>query len=183
MRLYVDLDETLIANVLDRAGNTIQIIPRPGVGWFLRMLSHHGDVWLLTAGNRAHVREAFRKLGPDAKYFKGVLTREDMAPIVEQLEVLETPGLSDEIRIELWDSIVPIALPGVMFDDFEVGSEIWAMKSKSIGTSEDEAKWIQVEAYYPGSADRQGLKRAYSEFAARFGREELGRRKKVLAWR
>lgn len=183
MRIYVDLDETLIANVLDRSGNSVKIIPRPGVGWFLRSLSYHGDVWLLTAANRAHAKGALRKLGPDAKHFKGILTREDMKPIEEQLDVLETPGLSDEVRLELWNSIIPIAPPGVMFDDFEVGSSMWAMKSKAIGISEDEARWIQVEAYLPGSPDREGLKKAYAEFAARFRTQELGRRKKVLAWR
>lgn len=183
MRIYVDLDETLIANVV-RGGEVVDILPRPGVGWFLRTLSQHGDLWLLTAAHSSHAKRALKKIGPDAKRFKGILTREDMEPVEEQIAVvLETHGLTNEQRMALWEEIKPIAIPGVMFDDFPVGSALWAMKSKSIGI--DESKWIQVEPYYPGKADRQGLKNAYSEFVARFGDQglELGRRReRALAW-
>jgi hypothetical protein len=185
MRIYLDLDETLIANVVDSTGNVVQIIPRPGVGWFLRTMAQHGSLWLLTAAHSSHAKRALRKLGPEAKLFKGILTREDMEPIEEQIAVvLKTPGLTDEQRLDLWEEIKPIARPGIMFDDFPVGSSMWAMKSKAIGTSPDEEKWIQVESYFPGKADRQGLKRAYAEFVSRFGNHgaELGRRERALAW-
>jgi len=182
MRIYVDLDETLIANVV-RHGEVVDILPRPGVSWFLRTLSQHGELWLLTAAHSSHAKRALKKIGPDAKRFKGIITREDMEPVEEQIAVvLETPGLTDEQRIALWEQIKPIAKPGIMFDDFPVGSSLWAVKSKSIGI--DENKWIQVDAYLPGKMDRQGLKNAYSEFVARFGSQglNLGRRERVLAW-
>lgn len=182
MRIYVDLDETLVANVV-RNDEVVDIIPRPGVGWFLRTLAQHGELWLLTAAHSTHARRALSKIGREAELFKGIITREMMKPIEDQLEVvLLTPGLTDEQRITLWEEIVPIAKPGVMFDDFPVGSSLWAMKSKAIGIGED--KWIQVDAYLPGSIDRQGLKRAYSEFVSRFGSQnfDMGRRPRTLAW-
>lgn len=184
MRIYTDLDETLIGNVHGPDEQVIDIIPRPGVQWFLRTLSNHGSLWLITWANSAHAEQALRKLGRDARLFKGVITREDMKPVQEQLEVvLETPGLTDEQRLTLWHEIKPIEKPGIIFDDFPVGSSLWAIKSKAIGIGED--KWIQVDPYYAGQPDNQGLKRAYSEFVARFGDQgpDLGRRKKrILAW-
>lgn len=184
MRIYTDLDETLIGNVLDSNGNSVDMVVRPGVHWFLRTLANHGDLWLITAANKDHARQALRKIGNERRLFKGVITRETMEPIKEQIEVvLETPGLTDEQRITLWGEIAPIAAPGVIFDDYPIGSSLWALKSKAIGIDED--KWIQVDPYYPGGVDHQGLKRAYSEFVARFGDQGagLGRRKRVLAWR
>lgn len=182
MRIYLDLDETLIGNTLDEEGNSIQIHPRPGAPWFIRTMSQHGDLWLLTAAAREHAKRALRKLGPETKRFKGIITREDLKPVEEQVDVLDTPGISDEVRMELWDQIKPIAKPGIMFDDFPVGSKMYAVKSRAIGIDED--RWIQVEGYYPGFPDHQGLKRAYSEFVSRFGGQisELeGRR--VVVWR
>ena len=184
MRLYVDLDETLVGNVLNSKGEVIDIIPRPGAQWFLRTLSQHGSLWLITAAGSEHAKQALQKLGEERKLFRGIITRETMKPIEEQIEVvLETPGLTDEQRLTLWGEIKPIAKPGIVFDDFPVGSSLWAMKSKAVGIDED--KWINVEPYFPGSVDRQGLKRAYSEFVARFGDQgaALGRRMRVLAWR
>ena len=180
MRLYVDLDETLIANVV-RGNDVVDILPRPGVGWFLRTLAQHGDLWLLTAAHSSHAERALKKIGIGAKRFKGILTREDLEPVQEQIAVvLETPGLTDDQRLALWNDIKPIANPGIMFDDFPVGSPMWAMKSKAIGISEQEDKWIQVEPYYPGKLDRQGLKNAYSEFVARFGDQGLGLGRRVM---
>lgn len=181
MRIYVDLDETLIANVIS-GGEVVDIIPRPAMQWFLKTLSQHGDLWLLTKGNMPHVRQAFKKMGKAPRLFKGIISHETMLLIEEQIEVVvKTPGLTDEQRLELWESIPPIAAPGVHFDDYPFNSPIGALKSKAIGISED--KWIQVDAYLPGSIDRQGLKRAYSEFVSRFGSQgfDLGR-KRALAW-
>jgi len=181
MRIYTDLDETLIANVV-RNGEVVDVIPRPGMQWFLKTLSQHGDLWLLTKGNMPHVRQAFRKMGKAPSLFKGVISHETMRPIEEQIEVVvETPGLTNDQRQDLYDSIPPIAPHGVHFDDYPFESPIGALKSKTIGINED--KWIQVDAYLPGSVDRQGLKRAYSEFVSRFGSQgfDLGR-KRALAW-
>lgn len=183
MRIYVDLDETLVANVV-RGSEVVQIIPRPGVEWFLRSLSQHGDLWLLTRSNMLHVREAFQKMGSLSRYFKGIISSETMQPIIEQMEVVtETPGLTHEERQTLWESIPSIAPPGIHFDDFPIDSDLGALKAKTIGIGPDH--WIQVEPYLHGRPDRNGLKRAYSEFVSRFGNQgpDLGRRKKVLAWR
>jgi hypothetical protein len=182
MRIYTDLDETLIANVHDAEGNSVDIIPRPGVSWFLRTLSQHGSLWLITYATMPHVRQAFKKLGSDSKLFRGIISRETMAPVEEQIKVvLETPGISEEYQFELWNQIKPIAKPGIVFDDFPIMSSLGALKSKSVGIMDDQ--WIQVEPSLPGVADRQGLKRAYSEFVARFGSQgtTLGR-KRTLAW-
>lgn len=182
MRIYTDLDETLIANVLDGDGNSVDIIPRPGVSWFLRTLSQHGSLWLITYATMPHVRQAFKKLGADSKLFRGIISRETMVPVEEQIKVvLETPGLSEDEQFALWNQIKPIAKPGVVFDDFPIMSSLGALKSKSVGITDD--KWIQVAPYLPGTPDRQGLKRAFSEFVARFGNQgpTLGR-KRDLAW-
>lgn len=183
MRIYVDLDETLIANVIS-GGEVVDVIPRPGMQWFLKTLSMHGDLWLLTKGNMPHVEQAFEKMGKAPRLFKGIISHETMLPIEEQIEVVvETPGLTDAERQELWDSIPPIAPPGIHFDDYPINSPIGALKSKTIGIGPD--KWIEVEPYLPGQLDHQGLKAAYSEFVARFGDQgaALGRGKRVLAWR
>jgi len=184
MRIYTDLDETLVGNILDGEGNSVAIVPRPGAQWFLRTLSNHGDVWLITWATMQHAREALGKLGREARLLKGIITRESMKPVVEQIEVVtETPGLTDEQRATLWNEIMPIAEPGVVFDDFPVGSSLWGIKSRAVGINED--KWIQVDPFLPGTPDQQGLKRAYSEFVARFGNggDELGsRRKRAMAW-
>lgn len=184
MRIYVDLDETLIANVLDQEReNVLQIIPRPGVQWFLRTLAMHGEICLLTASMRKHAQRALQLLRPESRLFKCIITYETMEPIAEQLQVVrETPGLTDDERMNLWEEIRPLAPPGIVFDDAEVGTYLWALKSKAVGI--DDSMWINVESYLPGLPDRQGLKRAYSEFVARFGNQGLGRRRrKVHAWR
>lgn len=183
MRIYVDLDETLIANVVS-GDEVVDIIPRPGMQWFLRTLSQHGDLWLLTKGNMPHVRQAFKKMGKITRLFKGIISHETMRPIEEQIEVVVmTPGLTDEERQELWQSIPPIAPPGIHFDDFPFNSPIGALKSKTIGIGPE--RWIEVDQYLPGQADHQGLKQAYAEFVARFGDQWalMGRRKRALAWR
>jgi NLI interacting factor-like phosphatase len=183
MRIYLDLDETLIGNVTDPSGNVIEIYPRPGAPWFIRTMSQHGDLWLLTAAAREHAKRALRKLGPEARRFKGIITREDLEPVEKQIDVvLGSPEISDDVRMELWDQIKPIAPPGVMFDDFPVGpNKMYAMKSRAIGINDDH--WIQVDGYYPGLPDQQGLKRAYSEFLSRFGAQGLGRRGRMVLWR
>lgn len=183
MRIYLDLDETLIGNVVDPLGNVLEVHPRPSAPWFIRTMANHGDLWLLTAANRAHAKRALRKLGPEAKRFKGILTYEDLKPVEDQIKlILQTPGVSDEVRMELWETIKPIAPPGIMFDDFEVGSGMFLLKSKALGI--DANRWIQVEPYILGFPDHQGLKGAYSEFIQRFGDQGLGRRKRrMVVWR
>jgi NLI interacting factor-like phosphatase len=182
MRIYLDLDETLIGNTLDREGNSIAIHPRPGAPWFIRTMAQHGDLWLLTAAAEEHAKRGLRKLGPEARRFKGAITREDLEPVEKQVDIVLTPGVSDEVRMELWNKIKPIAPPGIVFDDFPVGSKMYATKSRAVGINDD--RWIQVEAFQPGIPDHQGLKRAYSEFLGRFHGQQLGMgRRRMAVWR
>lgn len=179
MKIYVDLDETLIGNVVDANRNIIKIIPRPDVNWFLRLLASRGELWLLTLGTRDHAEDAMKALGRSAELFRGMITREDLIPVEDQiLVVMETPGLTLIEQEDLWDLIKPIAPPGIMFDDHSIGSGIWLLKSKAIGI--DEASWIKVEAFGPNRPDRNGLRKAYAEFSNRVGIPQLtmGRMKK-----
>ena len=167
MRLYVDLDGTLIRNVVAPNGNVVEMIPRPGVESFLQKLSKDGDLWMLTAADPSHAERAMKVLYPSSKLFKGVLTRRDMEPVREQLEVIfDEPLLNEETRWHLWGEVKPIAPPGIMFDDYPVGSGMFALKAASIGIGPDE--WVEVEQFDENKPDRRGLKKAYMEFRNRF---------------
>ncbi|MBF0122344.1 MAG: CpaF family protein, partial [Candidatus Omnitrophica bacterium] len=75
-----------------------------------------------------------------------IITIEDMALIEEQDRVVfQEPGLSDAQRMELWNEIKPISPPGVMFDDYPVGSSMYLLKAAAIGIGPD--RWIQVEHF------------------------------------
>lgn len=167
MRIYTDLDETLIGNVVTPEGQITKIMVRPNAHWFLKNLASQGDLWLLTLGTRGHADDAMRALRPASRLFKGIIAREDLVPIEEQLLViLETPGLTMLDQEALLGEIKPIAPPGIIFDDYSFGSEIGLLKSKAIGI--DSQQWIRVEAYGPGKPDRDGLKKAYAKYSQRF---------------
>jgi hypothetical protein len=167
MLIYTDLDNTLVNPVTDPEGNVTAILPRPGVQEFIDKLARDGQLWMLTAAVREHAERAMSILWPASKKFKGVLSREDMAPVEEQLGVvLEEPGLTDEERRNLYREIRPIAPPGAMFDNYPVGSSIYLLKAASIGIKPDQ--WIEVEHFGDGKMDRGGLKKAYTEFRRRF---------------
>lgn len=180
MRLYSDLDNTLIWNVTDQEGNVTAMLPRPGVGSFLEKLSRDGELWMLTAADPSHAERAMSVLHPYSKLFKGVLTRRDMEPVWEQLDIIFNDPLLDlETRWHLWGEVKPIAPRGVMFDDYPVGSGMFALKAASIGIGPDE--WIEVEHFGEDKPDRGGLRKAYAEFRRRFPTMMMSGRKLALS--
>lgn len=167
MLLYTDLDNTLINPVVDRHGNVVKIIPRPGAQEFLTKLSRDGDLLMLTAASREHAKRGLEILKPASRLFKGVISIEDMAPVEEQLDVVfNEPGLTDEQRLRLLRDIRPIAPPGAMFDNYPVGSSIYYLKAGSIGIGPEQ--WVEVEHFGDGKDDHGGLKKAYADFRRRF---------------
>lgn len=166
--IYTDLDHVLINPVLGPDGNeVIEIIPRPGVKAFLENLGRHGDVWLLTASVRDHAERALEVIGRPARILKGKLTMEDMSGVEDELlSILAAEGLSDDERLERWAGVRAIAAPGVVFDDFEVGSPIYILKSTAVGINQD--SWVEVERFSSGLPDHGGLAKAYAEYKRRF---------------
>lgn len=165
--IYVDLDATLIDSSVDRYGNVAKIFPRPGVREFLNKLSSHGDLFLLTHAMRPHVEDAFREIGSPTKLFQGVISREDMAPIIEQVEcLLSNRALNEEERSMLYHEIKPLAPRGFVFDDQQVGSELYLIKSATIGGRPRD--WIQVKPFqHPSKGRDRELERAYQEYRQR----------------
>lgn len=168
MRIYVDLDHTLVNPVVDEEFpyEVVDIIPRPGAYEFLTRLRKHGEPWLLTASERRHAARALEVLGPAAERFAGVLSREDLWPVEAQIHVVESAVVEDHERAALWKLIEPVAPPGPVFDDFPVGSPMYLLKSYAVGIGPE--RWIQVEPFVEGFPDRGGLAKAYNEFIRRF---------------
>jgi hypothetical protein len=164
--LFVDLDATLIDSDVDARGNVIRITPRPGVAKFLEKLSRHGDLFLLTHATRPHVEEAFQAIGAPAQFFHGVISREDMGPIIEQIDYLMNDRrLTSVERAMLYQEIQPLAPRGYVFDDQPVGSELYLIKSATVGARPKD--WIQVKPFNRRATAGQELERAYQEYRRR----------------
>lgn len=164
--IYVDLDSTLIDSDVDAQGNVVKIHARPGAGRFLEKLSRHGDLFLLTHAMRDHVKNAFRVLGKPAKLFLDVISREDMAPIIEQVDyLLKDPRLTPAECGMLYQEIAPIAPRGYIFDDQEVGSYLYLIKTAAVGARPKE--WIQVKAFKHGTTSGHALENAYEDYRGR----------------
>jgi hypothetical protein len=165
--IYVDLDATLIDSAVDRYGNVTKIVPRPGGPAFIEKLSRHGDLFLLTHAMRPHVANAFREIGPSVELFQGVISREDMASVIEQVEYLVgNQSLTDEERTMLYQEIPPLAPRGFIFDDQPIGSELYLIKSAAVGSRPRD--WIQVKPFRRSNRDKdRELERAYQEYRRR----------------
>lgn len=162
--IWIDLDQTLIDSSV--RGAAVKIYPRPGVEEFLEKLSRHGDLFLLTHATRPHVKNAFKAIGAPAGLFQGVISREDMEPIIEQIEyLLHDRRLTSGEQAMLYQEIVPIAPRGYIFDDQPVGSELYLIKTATVGARPND--WIQVKAFNRGATAGQELKRAYHEYRRR----------------
>jgi hypothetical protein len=164
--IYADLDATLIDSIVDERGNVLEIIPRPGVGRFLQKLSRHGDLFLLTHATRPHVKDAFKALGPVSGLFQDVISREDMAPVIEQVDYLmQDRRLTPGEQAMLYQEIQPIAPRGYVFDDQPIGSELYLIKSATVGARPKD--WIQVKPFNRRATAGQELERAYQEYRRR----------------
>src|SRR3990172_106348 len=115
--LYVDLDDSLIASDIDGGGNVVKIIPRPGVDAFLKNLSKHGDLYLLTHATRPHVKDAFKAIGPASRLFKAVISRENMKPVIDEIDIISGSDISDGEKDFLYKQIRPLFRSGYIFDD------------------------------------------------------------------
>lgn len=166
MILYTDMDETLIGPVRNAVDQDVMsdFVIRPGVGEFLKALSGHGDVVVLTAASREWAGQVIPKL-PGNSLIRDVVTREDMSPIAEQMAVIMDSGTPHFIREDLYREVAPLFPTGFMFDDFPIGSEMWRYKSLAAGIPEH--RWVQVERFTPSIPDRGGLRKAYKEFLKR----------------
>ena len=108
--LYVDLDATLIDSDVDELGNVTHIEARPGAAQFLQKLSKHGDLFLLTHAMEPHVKNAFRVIGKPSRLFTDVISREDMAPIIEMIDfIIQDERLTMEEKGMLYQEIEPLA--------------------------------------------------------------------------
>jgi hypothetical protein len=164
--LFVDLDATLIDSDVDARGNVINITPRPGVEKFLEKLSRHGDLFLLTHATRPHVKDAFKTIGPASGLFQGVISREDMEPVIEQIDYLMNDRrLTSGERAMLYQEIQPIAPRGYIFDDQPIGSELYLIKTATVGARPKD--WIQVKPFDRRATAGQELERAYQEYRRR----------------
>lgn len=180
MRIYCDLDDVLVRSVMGGPfmNDIVQIVPRPDAEWFLRKLAGHGELWLLTASSGDHPRRALRALGPStSRHFSGFITREDLAIVEAQIQVVRTARVDDSERRGLWSLIDPIAPPGFVFDDFPVGSDVFALKATAVGIGPEH--WIQVESFDDESPDRSGLRKAYAEFLTRLGTRSKSRQEAI----
>lgn len=164
--IHVDLDATLIDSDVDKFGNVVEIHSRPGVGRFLEKLSRRGDLFLLTHAMKDHVKNAFRAIGKPTRLFQGVISREDMAPIIEQIDyIVQDPRLTMEERGMLYQEIQPIMPRGYIFDDQPIGSELYLIKTAAVGARPSD--WIQVKAFKHGATTGDALERAYQEYLRR----------------
>lgn len=182
MRIYCDLDNLLVNPVVGGPDlqEVVRIVPRPDAGWFLDKLSSHGEVWLLTASYGSHPGRALRTIGPAAGIFSGHITGEDLDLVKAQIHVVRSANVSEGERRELWSLVSPIAPPGVVFDDYPVGSDMFLLKATAVGIGPEH--WIEVEPFSDATPDRRGLRKAYREFRRRFGTgtRSLGRREALV---
>lgn len=166
MRIYVDLDDTLVTSEFDLLGNVVKIYPRPGAERFLSSLSSHGPVTLLTRAGKSHVVKALGRLGPAAtSYIKRVLDQASLQPIEDRLETILMAPISDKAKFTAIANIKPIFPPGIVFDDQRIESESYVIKTKAVGIGAE--NWIEVDPFDLEVPDMDGLKRAYFEFLKR----------------
>lgn len=174
MRIYVDLDDTLVTSEIDpQTGFATRIHPRPGAYEFLEHLSEFGPVRILTRAQRGHANLALSKLGEAAGFITETITRDQMGPVEDQLEAIFSAPISEESKRVLVRKVKPIFPKGVIFDNDEPWSDGYLLKTKSTGAGFDE--WIQVEPFDLETPDLGGLEKAFSKFLERRPGLSLGR--------
>jgi hypothetical protein len=166
VRIYVDLDDTLVTSEIDPyTGAVRRIFPRPDAHEFLANLSRHGSIRILTRAGSVHAERAVRKLGTAAKFVKGVITREDMAAVEDKIEAILTAPISDESKNVLLSKVKPLYPKGVIFDNDEAWSDTFLLKTTAVGVGFDE--WIKVDPFDLDVQDLGKLEKAYLDFLSR----------------
>jgi hypothetical protein len=164
--IYVDLDDTLIRSDVDAKGGVTRIFPRPGAGRFLRRLSGVGPVYILSYATLSHVQDGLEAIGAEASFVSGILSREDLVPVIDALERISWEATPPRDRVRMIEGIPAIVPPGVIFDDQPVGSWYYLVKSTAAGIRS--GMWIQVPAYTQHLSDHDALDRAYRKFHRMF---------------
>lgn len=169
--IYVDLDDTLIHAEEDPETRVVgRIIVRPGASAFIRRLGQMGTVVLLTHAKRSHAMRGLEAIGSASKVFVDVISREDLQPVIDQIEAINsTPKLRDKDKIRLYREVLPIAPPGFMIDDWGVGSWMYWLKSSAIGIGRNQ--WIQVMPFDPYKTNGAALNHAYYELYKRVAKQ------------
>lgn len=166
--IYTDLDQVLIAPIIDPVTDLpVDLVVRPDVAWFLESISRYGELCLLSSANLDWVNFALQRLGAARKFITRVYTISDLYPIALRLEMIDK--VKDESDREQLDAQVPPLLtPGVIFDDYPVGSWMYRLKAIATGiASIDPLMWIEVAPFTSTAPDVGGLRQAFQEFLKR----------------
>ena len=169
--IYVDLDDTLIHAEADPETRVVgRIIVRPGASAFIRRLGQMGTVVLLTHAPRDHAMRGLKAIGSASEVFVNVISREDLQPVIDQIEAINsTPKLREKDKIRLYREVLPIAPPGFMIDDWPVGSWMYWLKSCALGIGRNQ--WIQVIPFDPYKTNGAALNYAYYELYKRVAKQ------------
>lgn len=165
--LYVDLDGTL-AVTEQRFLRSDLVHIRPNADKFLRSLGDHGPVFILSHATLPHVERCLDLIPGSRDLLSGIFSREDLQPVEEIVdEIMQGSPWLTERQVEMLEGrIVPIAPPGVVFDDQPVGSYYYVLKSSAIGIGP--RLWIKVQSYSKPNPKDEGLARAYTKFRNTF---------------
>ncbi len=158
--IFCDLDDTLIHP------DNGAIYPRPGAADFLRNLSKHGAVYIMSHATLPHIEKALPYLGWGASYLSGIISREDYQWVIDEVDGIYTSPISPAEREGLRGNIPPVFAPGVIFDDQRVGSWIYLYKATTLGIGPE--MWLKVPAYNPANRGDDALDRAYRTFVRKF---------------
>lgn len=141
MRIYVDLDRTLVAPVYgDPEEKTVEdVLIRPLADWFLAQLARRGEVHVLSLGTREHVVDALRRLGAAAEPVLSITTAEDLDPVVRRVrEAFDRCASRGAVNEEdLLARIPPIRPAGFMVDDHAPGTGVYLVKAAALGIGRD----------------------------------------------
>lgn len=169
--IFIDLDLTLSYPVYTDAteAKVSKFVFRPSAAEFLKVLSGYGDLILLTASEDGWAEDVLSNRKDLRRFFSRIIQRNDMAEIEHQIvSIFNLAGVSESEKLDLVAMIKPISEPGVIFDDQRYGSDIWMLKSVSVGTyGMGRDFWIQVEKFSRETPDSGGLERALYRFRTR----------------
>lgn len=156
-RIYVDLDETMVAAAWPddpEEADIVAFLLRPGIDPFLAELAEEWDAWVLTSSNLVYAREVLAIVDPHGLAFGGLITDEDLRPV--------------EAALESGAPVRPIAPPGPVIDNMPSGSDCFRIKAAAVGVGAGE--WVRIEPFERGRPDRDGLAEALREARRRLGR-------------